>query len=164
MNKTFALISGSVVQVLAEQEAVVGPGEVPYELGLAVEAQGAEAAGEGVVGRGYHTPVHRAQVLEQVGLLLEHSHAQPAGEGLLAGVHPQVGLQVPGHTELLAAVGAPVLPNRGGFGRIFGCGRRRCPGGGQGPRAPRGVQTWGCHRVRRRRTVDQYGRGHRSVL
>lgn len=126
------------MQVLAEQQTVVRPGQVSDELGLAVEAERAEAAGEGVVGRGDDAPVDRAEVLEQVGLLLEHGDAEPAGEGLLARVDAQVSLEVPGHAELLAAVGAAVLPDRGRLGRAVVRGRDdrargcRCRGSGRG--------------------------------
>ena len=68
----------------------MGPGQVPDELLKAVEAEGAEATGEGVVRGRYHPPVHRAEVLEQVGLLLEHGDAEPARERLLTGVHSEV--------------------------------------------------------------------------
>lgn len=114
------------MQVLAEQQTVVRARQVPDELGLAVEAERAEAAGEGVVGRGYDPPMHRAEVLQQVGLLFEHGDAESTGEGLLARVHAQMRLQVPGHAELLAAVGAAVLAHRRRFRRILGRGGWWC--------------------------------------
>ena len=49
-----------VVQILAEQQIVVGPGQMPDELLKAVEAQRAEATGEGVVRGRYYPSVHRA--------------------------------------------------------------------------------------------------------
>lgn len=59
--------------------------------------------------RVYHVPMHRTQMLQQVRLLLEHGHTQSTGKRLLAGVHPQMRLQVPRHAKLFAAVLAPVL-------------------------------------------------------
>lgn len=142
----------------------MGPGQVPDELLKAVEAQGAEATGEGVVRGRYHPPVHRAEVLEQVGLLLEHGDAEPARERLLTGVHSEVGLQVPRHAELLAAVAAPVLAHRGGLGRVVRGRGWRGPGRGQGPGAPGRLEARGGRRVGAWRPVRSTGRRHRPVL
>lgn len=44
----------------------------------AVEARGVFVSATATVAtRGYHIPVHRAQVFQEVGLLLEHGDAQP---------------------------------------------------------------------------------------
>lgn len=91
------------------------PGQVPDEILQGLESHGAEAAVEVTAAPllthgGYHVPVHGAQVLEEVSFLLEHGDTQAAGEGLLPRVDAQVGLQVPAHAELLAAVRAAVLP------------------------------------------------------
>jgi hypothetical protein len=111
------LLTGSVVEVLAEEEVVVRPGQVSDELLQVVERHGAEAAVEARVRpvdgrRRNHTAVHGTQVFQQVRLLLEHGDAQAAGERLLARVHPQMGLEVPTHAERLAAVLAAVLAHR----------------------------------------------------
>jgi hypothetical protein len=111
------LRTGSVVEVLAEEEVVVRPGQVSDELLQVVERHGAETAIEARVRpvdgrRRNHTSVHGTQVFQQVRLLLEHGDAQAAGERLLAGVHPQMGLEVPTHAERLAAILAPVLAHR----------------------------------------------------
>lgn len=152
------------MQILAEKQIVVGPGQMPDELLKAVEAQRAEATGECVVRGRYHPSVHRAKVLQQVGLLLEHCDAQPARERFLARVHPKMRLEVPGHAELFPAVAAPILAHRGRLGRVVrGRGRRR-PGRGQGPRAPGRLQARRRRRVRARRPVRSSGRRHRPVL
>lgn len=104
------------------------PRQVPDEFLQAVEAQRAEAAREGIVRRGYPTPVNRAEVLQQVRLLLEHGDADPTRERLLARVHSQVSLEVPRHAELLAAVGAPVISHGGGLRRVLRRRRRRSSG------------------------------------
>lgn len=142
----------------------MGPGQMPDELLKAVEAQRAEATGEGVVRGRYHPSVHRAEMLQQVGLLLEHGDAQPARERFLTGVHSEVGLQVPRHPELFPAVAAPVLAHRGRFRRVVGGRGRRGPGRGKGPRAPRRFQASGRRRVSAWRPVRSTGRRHRPVL
>lgn len=89
----------------------------------AVEPGGVVVAPPAVPAGGYHVPVHGAQVLEEVGLLLEHGDTESARERLLPRVHTQMGLEVPAHAELLAAVLTPILPGRGRLSR-------RLPGGG----------------------------------
>lgn len=49
-------------------------------------------------------PMHRAQMLQQMRLLFEHRHAQSTRKRLLAGMHPQMRLQVPAHAELFTAI------------------------------------------------------------
>lgn len=176
------------MQVLAEEEVVVGAGEVPDELLQGLEGHLAEAAVEAALAALVDdVPVHGAEVLEQVRLLLEHGDAETTREGLFARVHPQVRLEVPAHAELLAAVLAAVLAHRdalagggGARGRVRR--RRRTPrrlvGPGaahlrraQRPRAPRDVAVApgaGARAGRRRRrrglrTVDRGRRRRGSV-
>lgn len=85
--------------------------EMPDEFLERLEAHRTEAAvvPAAALRRVYHVSVHGAEVLQEMRLLLEHGHAQAARERLLASVDAQVGLQVPGHAELFAAVLAAVL-------------------------------------------------------
>lgn len=104
----------SFVEVFAEQQIVVVTGEMSHQLLERVKVQRAEAALvlSTRLRRIDDVPMHRAQMLQQVRLLLEHRHAQATCERLLAGVHAQMRLQIPRHSELLSAILATVLAHR----------------------------------------------------
>lgn len=140
------------------------PRQVSYELLQAVEAQRAEATGKRVVGRCYDTSVDGAQVLEEMRFLLEHSDAETTGEGLFTGVNSQMSLEIPRHAELLAAVGATVLPDGIRLWWILGGRRRRSSRGRQRPRTPWRLQTRCRCWIGARRPVRTSGWRHRPVL
>lgn len=106
-----------------------------YELLQRIEPHRTETTAKSSVrlGRTDHIPMHRTQMFQKMRFLLEHRDAQATCERLLAGVHAQMGFQIPGHTELLAAVLAPVLAHRR---RIAGL---RAAGAAAGARARRAV-------------------------
>lgn len=110
----------TLVQVLTQQQIVMRPRQVPNKFWQGLKRQCTKTAVEPpatTIIRRYHVPVHGTQMLQQVGFLLEHSDAESTGERLFARVYAQVCFQVPGHTELLAAVFAAVFADSAGRGR-----------------------------------------------
>lgn len=104
----------SIVQILTQQQIVMMTRQMSHQLLQCIKVQRAEATlvPAARLRRIYDVPMHRAQMLQQMRLLLEHRHTQSTSEWLFARVYAQMRLQVPRHSELLAAVLTAILTNR----------------------------------------------------
>lgn len=108
-------------------------GQMSNELLQRIEPHRTEATAKSSVRlrRTDHIPVHRTQMFQKMRFLLEHRNAQATCKRLFAGMHTQMGFQIPGHTELLATVLAPIFAHRR---RIAGLGAARAAAGARARR------------------------------